>query len=112
MLGLRTYLGFVLYVAVLLLVNVVTIGMAKFKPTRYFAPFALDSATPGKGGVEKAVTGAKWLVEGAQEFAFSYVLWWTLWSAVVHGELLCKSEMRWMRGRQRQPGQVAPEPED
>lgn len=25
------------------------------------------------------------LLEGAQEMAFGYVLWWTLWTALIHG---------------------------
>lgn len=29
---------------------------------------------------------AKTVIEGAQENMFSYVLWWTFWYGIVHGE--------------------------
>lgn len=92
-LGLRTWAGLLVYLSALILTNVLLVLLLAdpARPEAYLHSFALKKNT--SAGTVAASRGATlglawigWLFEGAQEFGFSFVLWWTLWSALVHGE--------------------------
>ncbi|CEH18351.1 ER membrane protein complex subunit 6 [Ceraceosorus bombacis] len=90
-LGLRTWAGLLVYLSALVLTNILLVLLLAnpSRPQAHLHSFALKTNAPtGRAGGSSAGTLALawvgWLFEGAQEFGFSFVLWWTLWSALVH----------------------------
>jgi hypothetical protein len=46
-----------------------------------------SKAATGHGGLHTSIWSyISFLFEGAQEMAFGFVLWWTLWTALIHGK--------------------------
>lgn len=116
--------GFYFYLASIVVTNlVILLGTVRFQPTRFLmsfnpAPVPMSAGTgqggSGKKGVDistntskfsplwAALPYAQFLVEGAQDMAFGYVLWWTLWTALIHSE-----QQRGMQAKRRGPASVA-----
>lgn len=87
--------GFYWYIASLVLANIAIFAInVHFQPRRYLLSFnpAKDTLTKdnreasGSGALSAALRYGLFFIEGAQEMAFGYVLWWTLWTAIIHGE--------------------------
>lgn len=95
--GLTNLDGFYFYAASLLVANVcILLVNAQARPSRYLVSFnpvpvpvsgekATSSAPRQSGGGVQALGLAKFLIDGLQEMAFGYVLWWTLWTGLIHG---------------------------
>lgn len=56
--------------------------LEKSKGGRTKGQEAIKVQTPGLGLVDYGTL----LLNGGQENAFSYILWWTFWYGIVHGE--------------------------
>ena len=126
-LGLTNWLGFGFYIISVLLTNslVLTIN-ANGSPSKYFispSPPAKplvsspnSSTSSKKGSTETASSAgptidprsgsfstqdvAGFLINGLTENAFSFILWWTFWFGIVHGESALETA-RTIRHRQR-----------
>ena len=120
MLGLTNWLGFGFYIVSVLLTNALVLAInAKRSPSKYFIspsppskplePSSSASITQ-KSSMAKAVRGAGasltidprsgsfsvrdvsgFLINGLTENAFSFILWWTFWFGIVHGEFQSRS---------------------
>lgn len=114
-LGMTNWLGFGFYVISVVVTNLIVLGInANRAPSKYFispSPPAkpLTSSTnvapPSKNSKVKFLSNTKqsltidprcgsfsaqnaagFLVNGLTENAFSFILWWTFWFGIVHGE--------------------------
>lgn len=95
--GLTNLSGFYVYFASLLVTNVaIFVVNIRLQPRRYllnFNPARTSLPTKGQQSTAAPTTPLQYLsflIEGAQEMAFGYVLWWTLWTAIIHGESTSK----------------------
>jgi hypothetical protein len=86
--------GFYWYIASLVLTNIaVFVINVRLQPRRYLLSFnpandvlaKKDSGASAQSPILAAWQYLSFLIEGAQEMAFGYVLWWTLWYAIIHG---------------------------
>lgn len=99
-LGLINLTGFYLYLGTILFTNLaILLFNVHFDPQRYlfsFNPVPVEKKGQDQGGKldsngkNSSLLQLTWpylsfLLEGAQEMAFGYVLWWTLWTALIHG---------------------------
>lgn len=93
--GLTNFSGFYFYLVSLILTNIaIFIVNVQFQPRRYLLSFNPVKDLLAKSGTASSTDGPahvtwryiSFLIEGAQEMAFGYVLWWTLWTAIIHGE--------------------------
>jgi hypothetical protein len=94
--GFTNLSGFYVYFVSLLVTNLaILVVNVQFQPKRYLINFnPIQEGKDGKvtlsdSSQASSVTPlqyASFLLEGAQEMAFGYVLWWTLWFAIIHGE--------------------------
>ncbi|UZJ56307.1 hypothetical protein CBS101457_005627 [Exobasidium rhododendri] len=92
--GLTNLAGFYFYFVSLLLTNLaIFVVNVQFQPRRYLINFnqakeikngKLDITSSASDESVKPLQYLLFLVEGAQEMAFGYVLWWTLWFAIIH----------------------------
>lgn len=96
--GLTNFSGFYCYLASLVLTNIaIFVVNVQFQPRRYLLSFNPAKDPLAKGSTGTSTDGSalvawryiSFLMEGAQEMAFGYVLWWTLWTAIIHGESQC-----------------------
>ncbi|KAN0062905.1 hypothetical protein ACQY0O_004726 [Thecaphora frezii] len=90
-LGLTNLSGLYLYLLTLVLTNALILTVnARSAPHKYLIPpsFSSSDNKSSQQQQKKVEWDAKqWiqtLGQGAQENAFSFVLWWTFWLAVVH----------------------------
>lgn len=96
-LGLINLTGFYLYLGTILFTNLaILLFNVHFDPQRYLFSF---NTVPTEKKVHikternhnsSTIFQSGWpyltfILEGAQEMAFGYVLWWTLWTALIHG---------------------------
>ncbi|PWN31501.1 uncharacterized protein FA14DRAFT_192977 [Meira miltonrushii] len=94
-LGLINFTGFYLYLGTILITNLaILLFNVHFDPQRYlfsFNPVPIEKKGQNKSAKlqSNGTRSLLWpylsfLLEGAQEMAFGYVLWWTLWTALIH----------------------------
>ena len=101
-LGLQNLSGFAFFLCSVVFVNAVLVLVsAKGDPRAFFVLGSLPAITdpserllPAKAAqlrapptpVQSALQLARWvLLQGAQENALSFLLWWTFWYGIVHG---------------------------
>lgn len=93
-LGLVNLSGFYFYLLSVLLTNIVIfLFTVHLQPQRFLLSFNPAPDKPEQvSNSDKNLFSTVWLytsffLEGAQDMSFGYVLWWTLWTALIHGEI-------------------------